>query len=214
MKRTILMTIAVASTIVVTAQVGALLYLSLTGVLTTESLWELQALFEDKSSLRGEEGPIDNGETEFSIEELMRERVVRTFDLEDREREMDRLVQIVVSRRDAILKEKQDLVARKSQFTKELEDLKAQETSEATVLAQGVLLAIPPADAVRDLMQLPLDHNIALLKGMPVKSIGKILKEFHQGDDQLQKRGAEIFESLAQGDPAVRMIEDEIKQIP
>jgi hypothetical protein len=79
MKRTILMTIAVASTLVVTAQMGALLYLSLTGVLTTESLWELQALFEDKSSLRAEEGPVDNGETEFSIEELMRERVVRTF---------------------------------------------------------------------------------------------------------------------------------------
>ncbi len=47
---------------------------------------------------------------------------------------------------------------------------------------------------------------------MPVKSIGKILKEFNQGDDLLRKRGAEIFESLAEGDPAVRMIEDEIRK--
>jgi hypothetical protein len=213
MKRTILMTVAVASTIVVIAQLGTLLYFSLTGVLTTESLWELQAVFEEPASLRRDNESIDNGATEFSIEELMRERVVRTFDLEDREREMDRLVQMVVERRDAILKEKQDLVARKSQFNKELQALKEQEVSEATVLAQGVLLAIPPTDAVRDLMQLPLDHNITLLKGIPVKSIGKILKEFSQGDDDQRKRGAEIFESLAQGDPAVQMIQDEMDQI-
>jgi hypothetical protein len=127
---------------------------------------------------------------------------------------MDRLVKIVVERRDAILKEQQDLVARKAQFMKELEALKAREVAEATVLAQGVLLAVPPGDAVRDLMQLPLDHNIALLKGLPVKSIGKILKEFHQGDDDVKKRGAEIFAALAEGDPAVRMIEEEIQANP
>lgn len=213
MKRTILMTLAVASTIVVVAQIGTLLYFSLTGVLTTESLWELQAVFEEATSPGDNDEPIDNEETEFSIEELMRERVVRTFDLEDREREMETLVQMIVARRDAILKEKHDLVTRKAQFTKELQELKDREVSEATVLAQGVLLAVPPADAVRDLMQLPLDHNITLLKGMPVKSIGKILKEFNQGDDEFRKRGAEIFESLAQGDPTVRMIEEEIQEI-
>ncbi len=214
MKRTILMTVAVASTIVVLAQLGILLYLGLSGVLTTERLWELQAVLEEAPALQEADESIDNEGTEFSIEELMRERVVRTFDLEDREREMDRLVKIVVERRDAILKEQQDLIARKAQFTKELQAIKDREVSEATVLAQGVLLAVPPADAVRDLMQLSLDHNIALLKGLPVKSIGKILKEFHQGDDDQKKRGAEIFESLAEGDPAVRMIETEIQQTP
>ncbi len=154
MKRTILMTLAVASMIVVIAQMGALAYFATTGVLTKESLWELQAVFEEANSARNAEEPIDSEEPEFSIEELMRERVIRTFDLEDREREMDRLAQLVVQSRDAILKEKQDLTARKAAFQKELQALKEQEISEATVLAQGVLLAIPPADAVRDLMQL------------------------------------------------------------
>lgn len=213
MKRTFFMAVAVGSTVVMVAQLGTLAYLALTGVLTTERLWELQAVFEETPMHQGADGAIDNEGNEFSIEELMRERVIRTFDLEDREREMDRLVKIVVERRDAILKEQQDLVARKAQLTKELEALKEREVSEATVLAQGVLLSVSPADAVRDLMQLPLDHNIALLKGLPVKSIGKILKEFHQGDDEYKKRGAEIFESLAQGDPTIRMIEDEIQQI-
>jgi hypothetical protein len=127
---------------------------------------------------------------------------------------MDRLAKIVVEHRDAILKEQQDLVAQKAQFTQELEAMKDREVSEATVLAQGVLMAVPPQDAVRDLMPLPLDHNIALLKGLPVKSIGKILKEFHQGDDDQKRRGAEIFAALAEGDPAVRMIEEEMQTNP
>lgn len=214
MKRTLLMTVAVASTIVVLLQLGTVLYLGLTGVLTTERMWEFQALFEESQTQSEADESIDQEGREFSIEELMRERVVRTFDLEDREREMDRLVKIVVEHRDAILKSQQDLIARKAQFTKELQDVKDREVSEATVLAQGVLLAVPPGDAVRDLMQLSLDHNIALLKGLPVKSIGKILMEFHQGDEDQKKRGTEIFQALADGDPAVRMIEEEIQKTP
>jgi hypothetical protein len=214
MKRMFLLTIAVASTIVVLAQLGALLYLGWTGVLTKERFWELKAVFEEAQSDDVADEPIDPIANEFSIEELMRARVIRTFDLEDREREMDRLVKVVVEHRDALLKEQQDLIAQKAQFTKELEAIKAREVSEATVLAQGVLLAVPPGDAVRDLMQLSLDQNIALLKGLPVKSIGKILKEFHQGDDDQKKRGAEIFQALAEGDPAVQRIEEEIQTNP
>jgi hypothetical protein len=214
MKRTILLTVAVASTIAVLAQMGTLAYLGWTGVLTTERFWELQAVFEEGQSDAVADEPMDEESHEFSIEELMRARVIRTFDLEDREREMDRLVKIVVEHRDALLKEQQDLIAQKAQFTKELQTIKDREVSEATVLAQGVLLAVPPGDAVRDLMQLSLDHNIALLKGLPVKSIGKILKEFHQGDDDQKKRGADIFAALAEGDPAVQMIEEEIQTNP
>lgn len=214
MKRTLMMTFAVASTIVVLAQLGGLLYLGLTGVLTTERLWELQALFEESPTQPEADEPIEIESNEFSIEELMRARVIRTFDLEDREREMDRMVKIVVEHRDAILKEQKDLLLRKEQFNKDLQAIKDREVSEATVLAQGVLMAVPPADAVRELMQLSLDHNIALLKGLPAKSIGKILKEFHQGDDDQKKRGVEIFEALAEGDPAVRMIEQEIQANP
>jgi hypothetical protein len=214
MKRTFLMTVAVTSTIIVLAQLGGLAYLGLNGALTTERLWELQALLEDSQAHEGVDEAMESESNEFSIEELMRERVIRIFDLEDREREMDRLVTIVVEHRNAILKERQDLVLQKDQFTKELQAIKDREVSEATVLAQGVLMAVPPADAVRDLMQLSLDHNIALLKGLPVKSIGKILKEFHQGDDDQKKRGTEIFEALAEGDPAVRMIEEELQSVP
>jgi hypothetical protein len=214
MKRTLMMTLAVASTIVVLAQLGGLLYLGLMGVLTTERLWELQALFEESPTQPEVDEAIESESNEFSIEELMRARVIRTFDLEDREREMDRMVKIVVEHRDAILKAQQELVQRKDQFNKDLQAIKDREVSEATVLAQGVLMAVPPADAVRELMQLSLDHNIALLKGLPAKSIGKILKEFHQGDDDQKKRGVEIFEALAEGDPAVRMIEQEIQANP
>lgn len=213
MKRTILMTIGVTSTIVVISQISLAGYFFIDGVLTTESLWELQAVFEEKDPLGEKDASIENLEPEFSIEELMRERVMRTFDLEDREREMDRLVQIVIQRRDAVLKEQRDLVVRKEEFAAELEQLKEEEASEATQLAQGVLLALPPADAVRDLMLLSLEQNITLMKGMPVKSIGKILKEFHEGDDEQKKRGGEIFEALAEGNPSVRRIDDQIDQL-
>ena len=213
MKRTIMMIFAVASSIAVVAQIAALAYFYLTGVMTAERLWEIQAVFEEEKSLNPADEPVENLKQEFSIEELMRERVIRTFNLEDREREVDRFAQMIVERRDALLREKQMLEAGKTLFAEELKQLKDREVSEATQLAQGVLLALPPGEAVQELMQLPLDQNVTLLKGMPVKSIGKILKEFNQGDDEQKKRGVEIFEALAHGDPSVRFIADQIKQV-
>lgn len=213
MKRTLMLTIGITSTVIVIAQLGLGVYFALTGVLNAETLWELQTVFDAADPKSDSQQAIAAFEPEFSVEELMQERVMRIFDLEDREQELERLSQLVITRRDAVLSEQKALVSGKDRLRKELEATKEREESEATVLAQGVLLSVPPADAARDLMQLPLEQNILIMKGMPVKSIGKILKEFHQGDDQLRKRGVEIFEALADGDPNVQKIEDEIKNI-
>ena len=150
MKRTILMMFAVASSIAVVAQIAALAYFYLTGVLTTESLWEIQAVFEEEKSLNPADESAENLKREFSIEELMRERVIRTFNLEDRERELDRLAQMIVERRDALLKEKQMLEGGKTQFAEELKQLKDREISEATQLAQGVYWPCRPAKPPRN----------------------------------------------------------------
>lgn len=213
MKRTLMLTIAVTSTVIVIAQVGLGVYFALNGTLNAETLWQLQAVFEKAEPTSDSQQPMTNPEPEFSVEELMQERVMRIFDLEDREHELERLSQLLIARREAVLIEQQNLVSRKDKITTELKNLKEREESEATILAQGVLMSVPPSDAARDLMQLPLEQNVLILKGMPVKTIGKILKEFHQGDDQLRKRGVEIFEALAEGDPNVRLIEDEVKNI-
>lgn len=214
MKRTLTLTIGVTATVIVLAQIGLGLYLALTGVLTAETLWELQPILEGAEPKSENPQAMTAFEPEFSVEELMQERAMRIFDLEDREQELERLSQLVIARRDAVLTEQKDLVTRRERYAAELQKAKNLEESEATTLAQGVLLSVPPADAARELMQLPLEQNVLILRGMPVKSIGKILKEFHQGDDQLRKRGVEIFEALADGDPNVRLIEEEIQNIP
>lgn len=213
MKRTFMLTIGVTSTVILFAQIGLGAYFALTGVLTAETLWDLQAVFDGSDVQSDNQQGISSTEPEFSVEELMQERVMRIFDLEDREREIERLSQLVITRRNAVLSEQKELLTRKSEFTTDLQNAKQREESEATLLAQGVLLSLPPSDAARELSQLPLDQNLLILKGMPVKSIAKILKEFHEGDDQLRKRGGEIFEALADGDPNVQLIKDELRNI-
>jgi Mg/Co/Ni transporter MgtE len=89
---------------------------------------------------------------------------------------------------------------RKRAFDQELKQLEETLNSEATSLARGVLLALSPKDAVDKLMTLRVEEGVVLLKGMPEKSIAKILKEFKETPDQIE-RGKSIFEALNKGEP-------------
>jgi len=69
-------------------------------------------------------------------------------------------------------------------------------------------------------MQLSLEQNVVLMKGMPEKTIAKILKEFQstpppQADAGLQRketppeRGRMIFEALSRGEPSRTLLEQQ-----
>jgi Mg/Co/Ni transporter MgtE len=108
--------------------------------------------------------------------------------------------------------------ARRKEFEDELARIEAEITSTSTEQARGVLLALPPKDAVQQLLQLSLDQDVVLLKGMPEKTIAKILKEFQtttatlaeaSGDrkEAPPERGRKIFEALSRGEPSRSLVE-------
>ena len=70
-----------------------------------------------------------------------------------------------------------------------------------------------PDDAVENLMQLDLEENIVLLKGMPEKQIAKILQEFLKGKDEQLERGWQIFEAISRGEPSKKLIDAARQQL-
>jgi hypothetical protein len=68
-------------------------------------------------------------------------------------------------------------------------------------------------------MQLSLDQDVVLMKGMPEKTIAKILKEFQtsgepnivDGKDPAAERGRQIFEALSRGEPSRSLLEAQRK---
>jgi hypothetical protein len=68
-------------------------------------------------------------------------------------------------------------------------------------------------------MQLPLDQDVVLMKGMPETTIAKILKEFQasgepsvvDGKDAPAERGRQIFEALSRGEPSRSLLETQRK---
>jgi hypothetical protein len=69
-------------------------------------------------------------------------------------------------------------------------------------------------------MQLPLDEDIVLMKGMPEKMIAKILKEFQatlitssdasgERKETPAERGRKIFEALSRGEPSRSLLEQQ-----
>jgi hypothetical protein len=92
-------------------------------------------------------------------------------------------------------------------------------SSEATEQARAVLQAMSTTDTVNHLMQLELDDCLKLIKGMPEKKIAKIMQEFFsEGGDGGGKasrieRANEILKSLADGDPANRILTDVQNQL-
>ena len=170
------------------------------GQLTAETLHDIRLVLSGGlSATASDERPGDR--TVPTSDDVMTARIVRLFDLATREDELARIKAMLTERAEELSKQQQALAAQRQEFEAELQRLRDATQSEAADQARGVLVALPPADAVAGLMSLPLDENIRLLSGLPEKSIAKILKEFLQGGDEQAARGRQIFEALSRGQP-------------
>jgi hypothetical protein len=193
---------------VVLAAGAGLTWLAAEGHLTEEKLQEVRAVFTTDPAPETEiETPPGPAETGIATEEVMQRRVLRAFDLESREREVALQSRMVVAERDRVLADRLAFEQQKAAFRRELKQLQADRVNEAAEQARGVLEALSPADAVANLMGLDLDRNLLLLRDLPAKTIGKILKEMGQGDDVQRKRGLEIFDALSRGNPELKRLE-------
>jgi len=144
-----------------------------------------------------------------SRDEVAQNRAMRILELASREDEIDMLKSSITQSSDSLKNDRLTFELTKQKFEADLELLEEQKQSIATKKTQSVLVALPPNDAVQYLMQLSVEENIELLKGMEGKFIAKMLKEFLVAPDPLViKRGKEIFKDISQDEPFRSLAEE------
>lgn len=189
------------------AEASILAYLWSRGQLTPETLKDIRILLTGQ--VQDDADMLEQRQKSMpSTEDIVRERTMRILELGAREDELTLLKTVLNESGDQVLKQRQNFEELKKEFEDRLTKLNDDITSEATEQSRAILLALPPRDAVSNLMSLELEANIVLLKGMPEKSIAKILQEFAKGPPEEQKRGLDIFEAISQGKPAAMLIDE------
>jgi hypothetical protein len=138
-----------------------------------------------------------------SREDVVATRSMRILDLTTREKELSILKGLITQKTAELLAQRQSFEKEQTEFNNQLKLLAEQMNGEAVDQTRGILAAMSPAEAVESLMQLELQEAVTVLKGMPEKTIAKILQEFEAdpADPSRIQRGHEIFEAISRGEP-------------
>lgn len=171
------------------------------GRLNADSVREIRLILSDPSELVEDDASSDETPP-VSIDDVIKARAVRILHLEEREAEQQILATLVADSRFAILTEQDNLRAKQDQFQNEQEAIRERETSEAIEQSRAVLMKATSATAVEQLMELELDENVILIKGMPEKNIAALLEVFAGGDKDQIERGQQIFQAITRGTSA------------
>jgi flagellar motility protein MotE (MotC chaperone) len=203
--RSLAMILACVSVAVVLTEAAAVFVVWQRGWLTPHYLREVRMVFENteeerEAAARAEETP------KVSLDDVVRERALRILDLDKRESDLKQLHDDVLTQAEELNSLRTSITENRDAFRKELEALRKESTTAAIEQARGILLAMPPVDAATKLTQITEREAIHLLRGMPEKSIAKILKEFSTTPEQID-RGRKLFEALARAEPEVAVID-------
>jgi len=199
-------------TAVVLSEAAALILLWQQGLLSAHHLKEIRLVLSNNpqdQDLEVEDQPVV---TSPSLEEITNARMLKILDLDKREGELAMLKKMATDRAVALDEQQAAFRAQRKAFEEELARLNEQVTTAANEQARGVLLAMASRDAMEQLMQLPLPQCVVLLKGMPEKTIAKILREFKNTPEQL-KRSQEIFEAISRNPEAAELIQNAAEQL-
>lgn len=200
MIRPLVVIICVFCVATIISEILGLSYLWVRGHLNADSVKDIRMIVTGQSL-----DDVELVEEETSLpsrDEVAETRAMRILELATREDEIELLKSSITESSDFLKKERLVFEQAKKNFEEELKTLKEQSQKVATKKTQSVLVALPSGDAVQYLMQLSIEENIELLKGMEGKFIAKLLKEFLVAPDPLViKRGKEIFKDLSQDEP-------------
>ena len=172
------------------------------GQLNQRTFREIEVVLTGADLLGDESQDNELKKRQPSLEEITDQRVIAILGIEKRENLAKQLLNDVMMFRDEVTSEQKALNKDRESFNAELKDVNERITAEATELARGILLASSPKDAVDRLMDLTVDEDVILLRGMPDENIAKILKEFKAGQvlERVQ-RAALIYEAIYRGEP-------------
>jgi len=178
------------------------------GLLTSHNLREIRMVLANNPQQESSETESTKQVSQPSLAQVTQERAGRLFDFDKRENQLLAMKTMADDQSAELENRLREFRAQKKTFEDGLQTLQKSVTSQATEQARGVLLALPPRDAVEKLMNLSLAEDVLLLKGMSEKSIARILSEFNGSPEQID-RGRKIFEAITRGEPARTFIKEE-----
>ncbi len=208
MIRILMVLIGVVSSVIVMAELLAATMLWTRGSLTKQSLKEIRVALSSpaaKAAAEAEATADSAAAPTPSSKEIQDSRVGRVLDLDARENELQLLKRLTTDLANQLISERQAFDQLKETFRKDLNDQVTKATSDAVEQSRAILLASPPEEAVQRLMGLTLEEDVELMRGLPEKSIARILQSF-QRDMKFAERGQEIFEALYHGSPTVPLL--------
>jgi len=220
MVRLLAVLIGVVSATILLAELVGVGYLWSKGFLSPDKLQEMRQVFksEPASSESEEDGEAKSAGS--SQQDVQAARVIRVLDLESRSKELELLKTMTSNTANQLISERKTFDEIRAAFRTELAVLSQRHQQEAVEQARAVLLASPNEAAVERLMALPLMEAIDLVRGMPDKSVAKILQGFTEPlatvekTEERKQRGQQIFEAISRGQPVREAIEQTLSQIP
>lgn len=212
MKKKIVFGVCILCIGTVLTELVALGVLAVQGKLNRKTIGEVQAVLDGEYR-----EPAIEAEAEVRVprsqSEIDRERIDRSYRLDNRRTEIEKISDLLLKRGDKLQTDQLAIQAMRENFNSQLDALKKSLAAESIETARGILIKMTSDDAVSSLMPSPLQHNIQLLKGMQEKKIAEILQQFMKSQDpKIVKRGQDIFQAISVGEPEKTLVETAIKQ--
>ncbi len=210
--RTFVMIFSCACVAIVLSEAAAVFLLWQRGVLSESNIREVQHILGGYADKPDPIPTAQQSPPQPSVSDVEKGRTTRVLDIERREAGLATLRQQVLDAQQRVEKAQDKLKAQREVYVRELEAAEKSLTETSTEQARAVLLALPPAIAVDRLMPLTVDRGVVLLKGMPEKSIAKILKEFTPAPVKVE-RGQQLFDAIYRGSPQKEVLEKAMKEL-
>lgn len=176
------------------------------GQLTAETLQDIRGILagQDQDDIGMDE---ENKTVAPSSEDIARKRITRILELTARDSEQTAMKTMIDEKTSELVATQKAFEERSKKFYEDLEMLDAQNTDEAVEQAREILAKSPAVEAVKELMVLTSEESIIIVRGMPAKTIAKILQSFDSADQEQEKRASEIFRAIMHGEPKNQLID-------
>ena len=211
MIRLLIKIIACTCIAAVVSELGALAVMWKRGLLSDHNLREIKMVLAAEHQQTAQENAVARQSNQPSLAQVTEVRAVRLFEFDRREGQLQAMKTMADDQAADLEQRLREFRGHKKTFEEGLAAIQKSITSQASEQARGVLLALPPRDAVEKLMILSLAEDVLLLKGMSEKSIARILAEFNGKPEEIE-RGRKIFEAISRGDPARSYVNDEARK--
>lgn len=136
-----------------------------------------------------------------TAEEAANKRTLQTLELNARADNLQLLKDLLTKEADKLSKDRAAYEQARQDFEAELELVRTRAADEATEQARLVVKSLAPRDAITYLLALEESDALRIVKGLPERTVAKILQEFAAGTDEEQQRGRSLFEAIAAAQP-------------